>query len=385
MNEMKSPSFWSQRFGLACSPMFERADAMPGDHHVLLDGGHGSFGLSVVEEKADPNNVASWAWSSDLPHHVVVNPAGVQVVRWDAVGAAQTYSLESVKKDLDGFYQFLCKDRLRSNQTVVQHLVNLFGRIRSLVAHAELSDERAIDAFVTVLGDLISKDAAQADPNSFGLPEDAADLRACLEGPTLEEAIREIQTAPAALSALNLHPSLAIRHAGGRLFQEAHFDLVRVPAPDMFGYVEPAQAERNTRGGTHFTPPALARSIVDHTLTQIENLRDRQSLTVCDPACGSGAFLHEALRGLRRVGFDGSLTIIGNDISPTAIAMANFTLKIALRDWKPDGGATLKMSVEDSLEGQGFPVADMIVMNPPFISVIAQCPSGKFRFSNTAF
>ena len=27
---------------------------MPGNHHVLLDGGYGSLGLSVIEEKADP-------------------------------------------------------------------------------------------------------------------------------------------------------------------------------------------------------------------------------------------------------------------------------------------------------------------------------------------
>ncbi len=113
---------------------------MPGAHHVLLDGGYGSFGLSVINEKADPVAAAGWAWSSDLPHHVAISKSGVQVVRWDAVEAAQLYSFASVTRDLDGFYRFLCKDRLKSNRTVVQHLVNLFGRIRSLVAYARLPD-----------------------------------------------------------------------------------------------------------------------------------------------------------------------------------------------------------------------------------------------------
>ncbi|TJW79598.1 MAG: hypothetical protein E5X43_26330, partial [Mesorhizobium sp.] len=137
------------------------AEAEGGGHHdVLLDGGYGSFGLSVVEERPDPAGVAAWAWSSDLPHHVAVTEKDVQVVRWDAAGEAQLYSLSSVNRDLDGFYRYLCRDRLRSNRSVVQHLVSLFGRIRSLVAHAGLSDDRSIDAFVTVLGDLIAENGA---------------------------------------------------------------------------------------------------------------------------------------------------------------------------------------------------------------------------------
>lgn len=376
MTDMALGALWSQRFGLARSPMFTFED-VDGNHDVLLDGGYGSFGLSVVDERTDPAAVAGWAWSSDLPHHVTVSKKDVQVVRWDAASDAQIYSLDSVNRDLDGFYRFLCRDRLRSNRTVVQHLVNLFGRVRSLVAHARLPDDRAIDAFVTILADLIAGENAPADTVEFGLPDDVAELRAALAGPSLEGALRDIRTAPATLSALTLHPSLAIRHAGGQLFQEAHFDLVRAPPPDMFGYVDTATAERNSRGGTHFTPPALARSIVDHTILQIENLAERSSLTISDPACGSAAFLHEAMRGLQRVGFNGAVRIIGRDISAPAIAMARFTLTLALRDWVPAGGAALDLGIADSLAQPVFPAADMTVMNPPFISVIAQTPEQK--------
>ncbi len=253
---------------------FEQPGAS-GEHDLLLDGGHGSFGMSIVEERVDPTAAAAWAWSSDLPHHVTVSDNEVQVVRWDAAREAQVYSLNSVNRDLDGFYRFLCGDQLRSNRTVVQHLVNLFGRIRSLIAHAGLPDERAIDAFVTVLGDLIAGEEAPADAATFGLPHDAADLRSALAGPLLDEALRDIRTAPAALSALTLHPSLAIRHAGGQLFQEAHLDLVRAPPPDLFGFAGKVTAERNSHGGTHFTPPALARSIVDHTILQVADLAGR--------------------------------------------------------------------------------------------------------------
>jgi adenine-specific DNA-methyltransferase len=369
---------WSKRFGLARSPMFGREqDAVDGEHDVLLDGGYGSFGLSIVSELSAPLAVAGWAWSSDLPHHVSIARKEVQVVRWDAARDAQKYSLESVSRDLDGFYRYLCRDRLRSNRTVVQHLINLFGRVRALVAHARLPDERAIDAFVTVLADLIAGEDAPAQPAEFGLPDTAIELRQRLAGPSLEEALRDIRNAPLALAALTLHPSLAIRHAGGQLFQEAHFDLVRAPPPDLFGFVAAATSDRKSRGGAHFTPPALARSISDYTLAQIDDLSHRTSLTLCDPACGSGAFLHEALRGLRRVGFNGRLNIIGRDISEPALTMARFTLTMALRDWAPKGDTTLDLAVGDSLEKPAFPASDITLMNPPFISVIAQTPEQK--------
>jgi adenine-specific DNA-methyltransferase len=176
---------------------------------------------------------------------------------------------------------------------------------------------------------------------------------------------------------LALHPNLAIRHAGGQLFQEAHFDLVRAPPPDLFGFVESATLERVTRGGTHFTPPALARSIVDYTLAQLEDIEGRAALVLSDPACGSAAFLHEALRGLRRANFDGAIKIVGRDISDSAISMARFTLKLALKDWTPKGGAELDLCSADSMAEPEFPQADVTVMNPPFISVIAQTPEQK--------
>lgn len=380
MTQQTLTEVWSERFGLARSPLFQQETNVDGGvHSVLLDGGLGSFGMSLVDELPDPKEVAGWAWSSDIPHHVTVAKERVQVVRWDAAHDAQVYSLESVQRDLNGFYRYLCRDKLRSNRTVVRHLVNLFGRVRSLVAHKGLSDQRSIDAFVTVLADLIVDNDQSVDVVAFGLPADANELLSEIAGPSLEEALYEIRTAPSSLSALTLHPNLAIRHAGGQLFQEAHFDLVRAPAPDLFGYMDPAILERRSRGGTHFTPPALARSIVDHTLAHVKDLSNRESLVISDPACGSAAFLHEALRGLNRAGFDGELRIVGRDISESAISMARFTLTLALRDWTPRGGASLDLKIEDSLQEPAFPSADITVMNPPFISVIAQSSEQKAK------
>ena len=72
MTTNELPYRWAEQCGLALAPLFEMEEAIvPGSHHVLLDGGFGSFALSVsTDELWREANPANWAWSSDLPHHV---------------------------------------------------------------------------------------------------------------------------------------------------------------------------------------------------------------------------------------------------------------------------------------------------------------------------
>jgi hypothetical protein len=367
---------WSLRFGLALAPLFEGHDAaaLPGDHHVLLDGGFGTFALSTSNEDLwrhdDP---AGWAWSSDIPHHVTVTDNKVAVLRWDAPREPRVYERGGVERSLDRFYAYLNEDRLRSNRGVVDHLLNYFRRVRSLSHNAGLPDDRTTDIYLAALARLIAPEDYHADPTALGLAQDAADLCTQLSAHGLDAAGAEVAAAPGGLSFLRLHPALAIRHAGGQLFQEAHFELLRVsPNFDLFGLIDAPETRVDNRGGTHFTPPALARSIVEQVLASIPDLANRQQLTLCDPACGSGAFLHEALRALRRAGFNGRLKLVGLDISVAAIAMARFVLSLSVRDWSPAGGVDLQLIQGDSLGDAGMPAADVIVMNPPFIAFGAQ-------------
>jgi adenine-specific DNA-methyltransferase len=169
---------------------------------------------------------------------------------------------------------------------------------------------------------------------------------------------------------LKLFPGLAVRHAGSEVFQEAHVELIRSPASDLFGYVGPAEAKAASRGGAHFTPPALARSLCEQTLAELGDVSTQRKLTVMDPACGSGAFLHEAMRTLRRLGFNGKLRLIGWDISAAAATMAEFIVRHGARDWIPQGGLEWEIHAKDSLAAD-MPKADVVLMNPPFISWVA--------------
>ena len=367
---------WAARFGLAQAPLFEPGEVgVAGRHHVLLDGGYGSFALSESEDRIWLDQTsAEWSWSANLPHHVTVTSREVAVVRWDK-GHEELFKRNSVERQLDTFYDYLVNDRVQSNRRVVDYMVTLFRRVRSLVADAGMEDGRSVDAYLGILTRAMARRAVADGPNGrgmvFALGGDSGESEDVLEylSDRGVERVLEYMDDPwiGGKPSLRIHPVLAVRHAGSEVFQEAHFELVRSSAPDLFGDVEPAESSRITRGGAHFTPPALARSVVERTLREVDDLHRRRELVVLDPACGSGAFLHEVLRTLRRVAYEGAVRLIGWDSSPAAVSMARFVLRNALADWMPKGGGRIELKRVDSLSVP-FPIADVVLMNPPFVS-----------------
>ncbi len=361
------PQSWATHFGLAPVPLFHADEMDDGSvHSVLLDGGFGSFAISVTDEELwRHRKAASWAWSSNLPHHITITDKKIAVTRWDNP-AAEVLSRISVESKLDAFYQFLRADRVRSNQTIVEHSLTLFRQVRSLVAATRLPDEFSVRAFLRVLDTLIERSEESGDGalrRTGGSRDEDPVVPELPQGP-IEQLIQDTWTSS---SELRLHPALAVRHAGSAIFQEAHFALLRAPMTDLFGYAGVAAAAQTTRGGAHFTPAALARIVVEQAIAQLDGFESRRELIISDPACGSGAFLHEAMRTLRRLGFVGKLTVIGRDISRAAIDMAEFVVSQTAAEWRPEGGLSIDLRCGDSLQDE-LQVADLILMNPPFIS-----------------
>lgn len=100
----------------------------------------------------------------------------------------------------------------------------------------------------------------------------------------------------------------------GHLFERSITELEKLRVVGLFGpqpaaAAMPKSAERK-RFGVYYTPPAFTRLIVEETLGKLiaeradplPDLADRvaalRRLTVCDPACGSGAFLIAAYERL---------------------------------------------------------------------------------------
>ena len=320
------------------------------------------------EELWRDEKTSCWAWSSDLPHHVTATDNVVAVTRWDS-SEAEVFSRVSVEEKIETFYSYLATDRVQSTRRVVDYVLYLFRRMRSLVADADLPDEQSTDAFLAFLTEVIERDQPEVPSRhrrALLKTQAGTELLRNLPEKGVDSLIEELSE-PTSLRPFRLFPSLAVRHAGSEVFQEAHFELLRAPSLDLFSYAGPAEANSVTRGGAHFTPTALARCVVDQTLRQVENLPTRTRLTVLDPACGSGSFLHEALRALRREQFAGQIVLVGRDISPSAVSMADFVVRHSAADGGPESNIEIDVRVSDSLAAP-LPKADVVLMNPPFIS-----------------
>ncbi len=350
---------WASQFGLAVAPLFSSTEIVsPESHSVLLDGGLGSFALSVGESAEEHrDSFKSWAWSSNLAHHIAIDDKNVRVSRWDKADD-ELLTRSSVEKRLGAFYKYLIADKVRSNQRVTNHFLGLFRSMRSLVSDAGRDDQLSVSAFLAFI-----ESQTDIEENS----SEGIEILNSLSASSVANLRERASQLDVFSSYLELLPRLAIRHAGSEIFQEAHYEFLRAPSPDLFGYVGPAETTANSRGGAHFTPPALARSLCEQTLQKIKNIHQREQLTILDPACGSGAFLHEAARTLQRMGFTGKLRLVGRDISQPAISMAKFALKHASSDWTPTGGIEVDLRSSDSLYGD-MPAADVVLMNPPFVS-----------------
>lgn len=360
---------WAATLGLADTPLFAaHEDQENGRHELLLDGGLGSFALSTNSEGIwEDGRAREWAFSSDVPHHVTVNQDKVIVSRWDAT-RREAFSLSSVEQKLPDFYRYLVADRVQATRGVVDGLVDLFRRTRSAVAEAGAEDQDAMDAFLAVLASRLAEAGRHTDAWKTTLPASA-----------LEPLVEQSQNL-FSRSDLRTNIELAVRHAGSEIFQEAHFALVQASSSDLFGWHEPATAERLSRGTSHFTPPALARIVIERTIAAIPDIAGRDEIVVLDPACGSASFLYEATRTLRRLGFDKKIKLVGRDISPAAASMANFMLQFAKADWQPAGGLEIDVQTADALTSE-LPEADIVIMNPPFLSWSAMNKEQRERVS----
>ena len=164
-----------------------------------------------------------------------------------------------------------------------------------------------------------------------------------------------------------LEPDLLIRHASGRLFQEAHIQLERNRNVQISLFVGMAQYSTQGRAAqkrnAHYTPPSLARLLLERALAALADSGiSRSQLEVLDPACGSGVFLIEAIREL--AGEAVPLKLSGIDTSAVSIIMAKSSLGRVVADSAAQP-VTLRLANADSLT-MNWGDADIIAMNPPF-------------------
>jgi hypothetical protein len=250
--------------------------------------------------------------------------------------------------------------------SVISHAIRVFRQIRS--ASDDEEGTRSLLSFLTLIACVTDEcDRNAIDGKKWGLPPNYQNNLGSVNDADWELLSTELVRGRR-FDNLTLRPALLLRHAAGQLFQEAHYEASVIRQLRLPGFPPQSKMPKKTNQGVgvHFTPPSLARMVVEQSLRLVD-LNSVSSITIFDPACGSGEFLRESIRQLRIRKFMGKINLIGWDISQAACDMASFVL--AWERANDAGEVTLEISCVDSMGQAPWPTGvDVLLMNPPFVS-----------------
>jgi hypothetical protein len=355
---------WRTTLGLLPVPLFTIKTL--GQRFVLLNGNRGNFCLDLEESHVGEEG-RNYAWSSNVGHYVVVGEKYVEVQRWDQRRSAlDRYSYASVCENLEDFHAYLEKDIPKQGISVVSHVIGVFRRLRATLGR-NYSGTDSLRVFLYLLASTADESGTgKINPNDWALAGKAASLASLIreaDWRVLHEDLLRGRESDGLVPDI----TLLLRHASGQLFQEAHYEAIFGPDQLSFGGFLPSSvtvSKKHEGRGVHFTPSALARTLVESALRGCHSVS--QNLLVFDPACGSGEFLREVLRQLELSGYNGHLKLIGWDVSEAASEMASFVLAWEKRNTKLD--VDYQVICRDSLAHDWPQDVDIVLMNPPFTS-----------------
>jgi adenine-specific DNA-methyltransferase len=364
---LTDPATWRSELGLLPVPLYGRDRELA---HVLLNGARGNLVLDL-RDNIDSATGRSEAWSSNLHYRVAIRGHEVLVQRWDRlVQDAEVFRADQVLQRFERFHRHLELQAPPAALSVVSHSLRIFRSLRAALGE-EHSGEGALKAFLVLLA-AATQDTERGALNleRWGLSEDARDIAQVVRPGEWEALVQEMVFGRP-VERLSTHMPLVLRHAAGQLFQEAHYAAAFEPFRQMsLGLTapDPASIVRTTDAiGLHFTPSALARTLVEEALAAIgDDLPDH--ISVFDPACGSGEFLREFVRQLDLRRYTGRVQLIGWDLSPAACAMTRFAL--ACENAPAEFEIMVDVVCQDALNiDVNWPDnVDVVLMNPPFQS-----------------
>jgi adenine-specific DNA-methyltransferase len=365
--EIKSLEAWKLELGLLPVPLFNLQNQ--NDKVILLNGRVGNFCLDLAPSDEDPRNLA---WSSDVGHYVKIYDDIVEVYRWDGKPSSlERYKKKSVEENLVKFYDYLQKDQPSRDLSIISFAIKTFRTLRGVLGR-DFDGQKSLRAFLYLLA-CTSEDVNRNELNldKWGLCSDIQDIVNSVNSSDWESLIDSLRNGTS-FYGLTPNISLLLRHASGTLFEEAHYETEAFDQSQLYlpGILpNPVSVKKETNFvGIYYTPPSIARTLVEETLNALGELPLR--LKVFDPACGSGVFLKEVLRQLSLRNYSGSVELEGWDISPAAIDMAKFILFYEKDKLSDQFSLKININHQDSLDEtkQWSNQADVILMNPPFVS-----------------
>lgn len=344
-------SFWKQNYGLLPLHLKDVTE----DRFLMLNGGYGDFCLQTFDNGED-KFLNQYSWSSNTKNYLIVQDNNIQIVNW-LEDKPDLVSKSAIERNLGKFYKYLLSKSYRTQNDVVPFIIDIFKQLRNETTEKQ-NPKKALSLLFQLLISLENDSLENISSKFFDFEK--------AELPTNFDYYRSRLLS--GVKSIRPDLDLILRHTSGALFQEAHkevlyFDLQR----DLFGGVSSKLITKNdSYSSIHYTPPYLARTIVENSLKEIDLSSPR--LKILDPSCGSSEFLIEVLKQLKFLNYKGKITLFGFDSSVSAIETSKFLLHYENQtQW--DGKIDLQIQiVHDSLSIDWGNNNDLILMNPPFVT-----------------
>ncbi|MDR1895994.1 MAG: N-6 DNA methylase, partial [Prevotellaceae bacterium] len=323
---------------------------------LMLNGGNKDFCLQTDLLVNDKISFFSDSWSANTKNFVALDKDYAHIYNWYD-DKMESHQLKRIEENPDRFYDYLSLKSYKTPSDVVSFIIDVFRRLRNLTR--KRNPDEALNLLFKLLIS-IEEDYSKID----SLKWEIADVKVPSDFDRYVNLVRQ------GVNSIPPNRDLILRHVSGALFQEAHKEILYFdPQMDLFGgYSNKLITKNDNYSSVHYTPPYLARSIVENCLKQFD-LQQQKSLKIFDPACGSSEFLIETLKQLKNLNYQGKVKVIGWDSSVSAVCTAKFLLNYErLTQWNNTNLEFEIKRVEDSLKEQWDSDYDLIVMNPPFMS-----------------
>ncbi|MDR3140868.1 MAG: SAM-dependent methyltransferase [Tannerellaceae bacterium] len=324
---------------------------------IMLNGGNKDFCLQTISSVNDNTSYFADSWSTNTKNFVALDQNNVRVYNWYD-NKTEKYPLKQVEENATKFYAYLSSRSYKTPSDAVPFIIDIFRELRNLTG--EKDPEEALNLLFRLL--------ISIDDDYINIDSEKWEIDNSVVAPSnFDYYVGRIRQA-----VNSIHPNLdlILRHVSGTLFQEAHKEILYFNRQsDLFGgFSNKLTTKNDTYSSVHYTPPYLARSIVENCLKQVD-LQNKNNLKIFDPACGSSEFLIETLKQLKHLKYQGNVKIIGWDASKSAVCTSQFLLKYEQQtQWDNDTLTYEIRQVTDSLAERWDNDYDLIVMNPPFVS-----------------
>lgn len=346
---------WQKQLGLLATKFLSDSSST----FVMQNGQINNFCLSsndhIIEE-----NYRHYSWATDTNCFLKVEREAIFIHRWDkeVIEKVKTNNLNS--EFYNHLYKYIGGFTQPKEKSVVPTIMDLFGKLRNASYQ-----KNGLNALKSLLY-LLAKSTESTSLESFGLENTIPSY--------LPESFEKIYDGFKKKIEIDgvLTTKLILRHASGRLFQEAHYQAHINNQLELFttsfsSQIKYLKQQDKDLVGVHFTPAFITRSIVEEGLRKFD-FNNRTVIKILDPACGSGEFLKEALRQIieRHPNYTGKIELHGWDKSQTAVTVANFSLKFEISQYNLRQ-IELQIIEQDSIICV-WDKYDLIFMNPPFVS-----------------